>query len=93
VASLGTVDIRDGSADPSVSTAVGARVAEAGGTVGAVTTSQDTTSGVLYPEGRAEVATALADALGLTGSARVGNVERVTVVVGSGDAARLACGD
>jgi hypothetical protein len=91
VASLGTVDIRDGSADPSVSTAVGARVAEAGGTVGAVTASQDTTSGVLYPEGRAEVATALADALGLTGTARVGNVERVTVVVGSGDAARLAC--
>ena len=76
-----------------MSTAVRARVAEAGGTVGAVTTSQDTTSGVLYPEGRAEVATTLADALGLTGSARLGNVERVTVVVGSGDAARLACAD
>ena len=91
VASLGTVDIRDGAADPSVSTSVGARVAEAGGTVGAVTTSQDTTSGVLYPKGRAEVATALADALGLTGTARVADVERVTVVVGSGDAARLAC--
>jgi membrane-bound lytic murein transglycosylase B len=91
VASLGTVDIRDGSADPSVSTAVGARVAEAGGTVGDVSTTQDTTSGVLYPESQAEPATALADALGLTGAARVGDVQRVTVVIGAGDAARLAC--
>ncbi len=39
-------------------------------------------------------ATALADALGLTGAARVGDVQRVTVVVGAGDAARrLACAD
>jgi hypothetical protein len=74
-----------------VSTAVGARVVEAGGTVGAVTATQDTTSGVLYPEGRSEVATALADALGLTGAAQVGDVDRVTVVVGSADADRLAC--
>ncbi len=76
-----------------MSTAVGARVAEAGGTVGAVSATQDTTSGVLYPEGQAEVATALADALGLTGTAQVGDVERVTVVIGAGDAARLACAD
>ncbi|MGY1762342.1 LytR C-terminal domain-containing protein [Geodermatophilus sp. SYSU D00805] len=91
VASLGTVDIRDGSADPSVSTAVGTRVAEAGGTVGDVSATQATTSGVLHPEGEAEVAAALADALGLTGAAQVGDVERVTVVIGSGDAARLTC--
>ncbi|WP_157936762.1 LytR C-terminal domain-containing protein [Geodermatophilus chilensis] len=73
--------------------AVGDRVADAGGTVGAVTTTQDATSGVLYPEGQAEVAAALADALGLPGTAQVGDVDRVTVVVGSGDAARLACSD
>ena len=76
-----------------MSTAVGARVAEAGGAVGDVSATQDTTSRVLYPEGRAEPATALADALGLTGTAQVGDVERVTVVIGAGDAARLACAD
>ena len=91
VASLGTVDIRDGSADPSAATADGARVAEAGGTVGAVTTTQDATSAVLYPDDQGEVAAALADALGLTGAAQAGTVDRITVVVGSGDAARLAC--
>jgi len=91
VASLGTVDLRDGSADPSVATAVGARVADAGGTVGVVTGTQDATSGVLYPEGQGEVAAGLADALGLTGAAQAGTVDRITVVIGSGDAARLAC--
>jgi hypothetical protein len=74
-----------------VSAAVGDRVVDAGGTVGAVTATQDTTSGVLYPEGQSEVAAALADALGLTGTAQVGDVDRVTVVVGSADADRLAC--
>jgi hypothetical protein len=74
-----------------VSAAVGDRVVDAGGTVGAVTATQDTTSGVLYPEGQSEVAAALADALGLTGRAQVGDVDRVTVVVGSADADRLAC--
>ncbi|MGR6967823.1 lytic murein transglycosylase [Geodermatophilus sp. URMC 61] len=93
VASLGTVDIRDGSADPSMATAVGARVVDAGGTVGVVSTTQDTTSGVLYPEGQNGVATALADALGLTDAAQVGDVDRVTVVVGAADAARLSCTD
>ena len=74
-----------------MSAAVGDRVVDAGGTVGAVTATQDTTSGVLHPEGQSEVAAALADALGLTGTAQVGDVDRVTVVVGSADADRLAC--
>ena len=74
-----------------MSAAVAARVADAGGTVGAVATTQDQTSGVLHPEGQAEVAAALADALGLPGTAQVGDVDRITVVVGAGDAARLAC--
>ena len=91
VASLGTVDIRDGSADPGAATAVGARVVEAGGTVGVVSATQDATSAVLYPEGQDAVATALADALGLTGAAQVGDVERITVVIGAGDAEQLAC--
>ena len=64
---------------------------EAGGTVGVVTATQDATSAVLYPDGQDAVATALADALGLTGTAQVGDVDRITVVIGSGDAARLDC--
>ena len=62
-----------------------------GGTVGVVTATQDATSAVLYPDGQDAVATALADALGLTGTAQVGDVDRITVVIGSGDAARLDC--
>ncbi|WP_448612455.1 LytR C-terminal domain-containing protein [Geodermatophilus sp. URMC 60] len=73
-------------------TEVGARVEQAGGTVGDVSATQDTTSAVLYPDGQGERATALADALGLSGAARAGDVERITVVIGAGDAARLACG-
>jgi hypothetical protein len=76
-----------------VPAAVGDRVVEAGGTVGAVIATPDTASGVLYPEGQGEVAAALADALGLTGAAQVGDVDRVTVVIGAGDAERLACRD
>ncbi len=91
VAALGTVDIRDGSADPVARAAVGARVLEAGGTVGVVTTTQDATSAVLYPDGPSAAATALADALGVTGGAEVGDVERITVVIGAADAARLVC--
>jgi len=74
-----------------VSTAVGARVEQAGGTVGDVSATQDTTSTVLHPDGQGAVATALADALGLTGTAQAGDVDRITVVIGAGDAARLAC--
>jgi hypothetical protein len=91
VAALGTVDIRDGSADPVARAAVGARVVEAGGTVGVVTATQDATSAVLYPDGPSAAATALADALGVTGGAEVGDVDRITVVIGAGDAARLVC--
>ena len=91
VASLGTVDIRDGSADPDLSTTVAARVVEAGGTIGAVTAGQDATSAVLYPDGQAEVATALADALDLAGTAQAAAVDRITVVIGAGDAAGLVC--
>ena len=64
---------------------------EAGGTVGVVTTTQDATSAVLYPDGPSAAATALADALGVTGGAEVGDVDRITVVIGAGDAARLEC--
>jgi LytR cell envelope-related transcriptional attenuator len=74
-----------------VSTAVGARVEQAGGTVGEVSATQDATSAVLYPDGGSGVAAALADALGLTGAAQAGDVDRITVVIGAGDAARLAC--
>ena len=91
VDSLGTVDVRNGSGDPAVAGGVGTRVEQAGGTVGTVTTTQDRTSVVLYPDGQDAVATALADALGLTGAAQVATVDRVTVVIGAGDAARPAC--
>ncbi len=64
---------------------------EAGGTVGVVTATQDATSAVLYPDGPSAPATALADALGVTGGAEVGDVDRITVVIGTGDAARLVC--
>ncbi len=64
---------------------------QAGGAVGVVTATQDATSAVLYPDGQDAVATALADALGLTGAAQVGDVDRITVVIGTGDAARLDC--
>ena len=64
---------------------------EAGGTVGVVTTTQDATSAVLYPDGLSAAATGLADALGLPGGAEVGDVDRITVVIGAGDAARLVC--
>ena len=74
-----------------MATAVRARVAEAGGTVGAVTATQDAASAVLHRDGQREVAAALADALGLTGTAQAGTVDRITVVIGSGDAARLTC--
>jgi hypothetical protein len=91
VDSLGTVDVRDGSGDPAAAGGVGSRVEEAGGTVGTVTATEDTISAVLYPDGQEAVATALADALELSGAARVGTVDRVTVVIGAGDAARLTC--
>jgi hypothetical protein len=70
---------------------VSTRVEQAGGTVGTVTATEDATSAVLYPDGQGAVASALADALGLSGAAQVGPVDRVTVVIGAGDAARLAC--
>jgi hypothetical protein len=66
-------------------------VVEAGGTVGVVTATQDATSAVLYPDGLSAAATALADALGVTGGAEAGDVDRLTVVIGGGDAARLVC--
>ena len=91
VAGLGTVDIHDGSTDPAVPAAVRTRIAQAGGAVGVVTATQDATSAVLHPDGQDAVATALADALGLTGAAQVGDVDRITVVIGTGDAARLDC--
>ncbi len=64
---------------------------EAGGTVGVVTATEAATSAVLYPAGPSAAATALADALGLTGGAEVADVDRITVVIGAGDAARLVC--
>ena len=64
---------------------------EAGGTVGVVTATQNATSAVLYPTGLSAAATGLADALGLTGGAEVGHVDRITVVIGAGDAAHLVC--
>ena len=91
VESLGTVDVRDGSSDPAAPAAVAARVVQAGGTVGDVVTTQDTTSAVLYPDGLGAAATALAAALGVTGAAQVGPVDRITVVIGAGDAAGLVC--
>ena len=64
---------------------------EAGGTVGVVTATQDATSAVLYPDGPSAAAAALAAALGLTGGAEVGDVDRITLVLGAEDAARLVC--
>jgi membrane-bound lytic murein transglycosylase B len=91
VDALGTVDVRNASGDPALAGGVGTRVEQAGGTVGTVTATEDATSAVLYPAGQDAVATALAEALGLSGAAQVGTVDRVTVVIGAGNSARLAC--
>ena len=88
---LGTVDVQDGTGDATLVSAVGARLAAAGGTVGAVTPTGATLSAVLYPSSAAAPAEALAAALGLTGAAQPGSVSRITVVLGTEDAARVAC--
>jgi hypothetical protein len=79
------VDIRNGSGDPGAATALAVRLAAAGIRTGSVTTTDDTTSAVLYPDGQGPQARVLAAALGLGGSEQVAAVDHVTVVIGAGD--------
>jgi hypothetical protein len=73
-----------------VATALAARLAAAGIQVGSVTSTDDATSAVQYPDGQGPQAGVLATALGLAGSEELAPVDHVTVVIGAGDSGRLS---
>jgi hypothetical protein len=83
------VDIRNGSGDPVVATRLASSLAAAGIQVGVVTTTDATTSAVQYPDGQRSQAGVLAARLGLVGSEQLAPVDRITVVIGARDSARL----
>jgi hypothetical protein len=83
------VDIRNGSSDPAVATALASRLAAAGIQVGVVTTTDATTFAVQYPDGQGPQAGVLAAALGLAGLEQLAPVAHITVVIGARDAGRL----
>jgi hypothetical protein len=68
---------------------VAAHLAAAGLTVGTVTAAGSTASGVEYPTSEQPQAQWLAETLGVAGLLRAGDVPRVTLVLGSADAAVL----
>jgi hypothetical protein len=80
------VDIRNGSGDPAVASELAALLATAGIRTGSVTSTDDTTSAVWYPDAQATQAEALATALGLATTGQTADV--VTVVIGAGEADR-----
>jgi hypothetical protein len=75
--------------DPALATALAARLAAAGIQVGAVTSTDATTSAVQYPDGQSQQAGVLAEGLGLAESEQPAPVNRVTVVISSQDSERL----
>ena len=83
------MDIRNGSGDPAEATKLASRLAAAGIRVGVVTTTDATTSAVLYPDGQRPPAGVLAGGLGLAGSEQPAPVDHVTVVIGAQDSGRL----
>ena len=88
-AAVTTVDVLDGTGDPSLGELVAQELRDGGLTVGAVTTGEATASGIEFAEADRQRAERLAKVLGETDLLRTGGGEHVTVVLGADDADAL----